>query len=91
MVRGLGIAHPNGKLTGYYYGHPFSPYRDRNALVEVWKRIDALGLRARYIQILEQSLRMTAGGDQQVDFWSVHTVSPDIACRAAILAVRTSK
>jgi hypothetical protein len=80
-----------GKLTGYYYGRPFSPYRDRNALAEVWKRLDALGLRARYMECLESVLGAATLEDRPVDAWSLHTCNPEIACRAAVLAVRTSR
>ena len=77
-----------GKLTGYYYGHPFSPYRDRNALAEVWKRIDALGLRARYLECIGVLLRAEPGDDHPVDTWALHTCGTELACRAALLAVR---
>jgi hypothetical protein len=80
-----------GKLTGYYYGHPFSPYRDRNALAEVWKRIDALGLRARYLEFLTMLLRAEHGDDLAVDAWTLHTCGTESACRAAVLAVRAAK
>jgi hypothetical protein len=78
----------NGKLTGYYYGHPFSPYRDRNALAEVWKRIDALGLRDRYLQWLDWLLHADHGDDAKVGSWTLHTCGTELACRAALLAVR---
>jgi hypothetical protein len=78
----------DGVLTGYYYGHPFSPYRDRNALAEVWKRIDALGLRARYVECLRSVLSTAPGLDAAADEWALHTCSPELACRAAVLAVR---
>jgi hypothetical protein len=80
----------DGKLTGYYYGHPFSPYRDRNALAEVWKRIDVLGLRARYLECLDALLRAAHGDDFVGDGWALHTCGTELACRAALLAVRTS-
>lgn len=73
-----------GKLTGYYYGHPFSPYRDRNALGEVWKRIDALGLREHYLACIG-----ALHGERALDAWTLHTCAPELACRAALLAVRS--
>jgi hypothetical protein len=79
-----------GKLTGYYYGHPFSPYRDRNALAEVWKRLDALGLRARYLECIAMLVRAEHGDDLSVDAWTLHTCSTELACRAALFAVRTA-
>jgi len=81
----------DNKLTGYYYGHPFSPYRDRNALAEVWKRIDALGLRARYVRCLTalQPPQPDDGGVSEA--WALHTCCPELACRAALLAVRLSR
>ncbi len=80
-----------GKLTGYYYGHPFSPYRDRNALAEVWKRIDALGLRARYLEFLGVLQRAEHGDDLAADPWMLLTCGTEVACRATVLAVRTGK
>lgn len=80
----------DGKLTGYYYGRPFSPYRDRNALAEVWKRIDALGLRARYLECIDVLLRAQNGDDLSVDPWTLHTCGTELACRAALLAVRAA-
>lgn len=76
------------KLTGYYYGHPFSPYRDRNALAEVWKQIDALGLRARYLECIGVLIHAEQGDDHPVDGWALHTCGTELACRAALLAVR---
>ncbi len=76
------------RLTGYYYGRPFSPYRDRNALAEVWKRIDELGLRSRYLACLDSVLGAALAEGRAVDAWSLHTCHPEVACRAALLAVR---
>lgn len=81
----------DGRLTGYYYGRPFSPYRDRNALAEVWKRVEALGLRARYVEALESLLAATQDPDQPIGTWSLHTCNPELACRAALLAVRQER
>jgi len=80
----------NDKLTGYYYGRPFSPYRDRNALAEVWKRIDALKLRPQYLHYLELLLRLESGDDGAAYAWALHICSPELASRAAVLAVRAA-
>jgi hypothetical protein len=77
-----------GKLTGYYYGHPFSPYRDRNALAEVWKRLDGLGLRERYLACIGLLLQFLHGETRRLDAWTLHTCDTELACRAALLAVR---
>ena len=74
-----------GALTGYYDGRPFSPYRDRNALVVVWDRIAALGLQPVYARFL--SLLVSDGS---TDPWVIQTCDPGQSCRAAILAVRFS-
>ena len=74
-----------GALTGYYDGRPFSPYRDRNALVVVWERIAALGLQSVYARFL--SLLVSDGS---TDPWVIQTCGPGESCRAAILAVRSS-
>lgn len=79
----------DGKLTGYYYGRPFSPYRDRNALVEVWKRLEALKLQDVYVRSLGLLLEAQAGAEAN-PAWALHTCDPEIACRAALLAVRTA-
>jgi hypothetical protein len=78
----------DGKLTGYYYGRPFSPYRDRNALVEVWKRIDALKLQDTYLKCLVALLGTSAEAGDINPAWALHTCDPELACRAALLAVR---
>lgn len=79
-----------GELTGYYNGRPFSPYRDRNALVEVWLRIKTLGLETIYA---DQLVRLLSEGSvgPEVDSWAVHTCSPESACRAALLAVQIAE
>lgn len=79
-----------GELTGYYNGRPFSPYRDRNALVEVWLRVKALGLETIYA---DQLVRLLSEGSvgPEVDSWAVHTCSPESACRAALLAVQIAE
>lgn len=76
-----------GALTGYYNGRPFSPYRDRNALVEVWLRIKSLGLQTIYTGQLVRLLSEGTVGPE-ADSWAVHTCSPETACRAALLAVQ---
>lgn len=76
----------DGELTGYYNGRPFSPYRDRNALVEVWLRIKSLGLQTIYTGQLVRLLSEGPVGPE-VDSWTVHTCSPETDCRAALLAV----
>jgi len=80
----------NDQLTGYYYGHPFSPYRDRNALAEVWKRIDELKLRRQYLECLSLLLQVESGSNQPADAWTLHVCRPEPASRAAVLAVRTA-
>lgn len=81
----------DGKLTGYYYGRPFSPYRDRNALAEVWKRLEALHLRTRYMRCVELLLQAPSGDHHVIDAWALHTCGPEVACRAALLAVRMAR
>ena len=76
-----------GNLTGYYNGRPFSPYRDRNALASVWERVASLGLTAAYIRFL--SILIDDQQDERgADPWTMHCCDPDLACRAALLAVR---
>jgi len=79
-----------GELTGYYNGHPFSPYRDRNALEEVWHQVEHLGLQTVYSMHLSGLL--SSGNEEgiEVDRWMLHTCRPETACRAALLAVRLS-
>lgn len=81
----------DNKLTGYYYGRPFSPYRDRNALTEVWKRIDALQLRSRYLECIGLLVPSANDNGHPADAWVLHTCEPEVACRAALLAVRMGK
>lgn len=76
-----------GELTGYYNGRPFSPYRDRNALVEVWLRIKSLGLETVYTDQVVRLLSESSMGPY-ADSWTMHTCSPETACRAALLAVQ---
>jgi len=81
----------DGKLTGYYYGRPFSPYRDRNALKEVLDRIESLGLCDAYLEELRGLLDADADVLENTVMWALHTCPPDLACLAAIRAVRRSR
>lgn len=76
--------------AGYYYGHPFRPYRDRNILMDVLKRIDELALRDRYMEQLMDLLSSPATEAGRCDLWSLHTVDPHVASCAALLAVRAA-
>ena len=77
----------DGELTGYYNGRPFSPYPDRNALSAVWDRIARLNLTAVYLRFLSRLIE-DRQDDGLADPWAMHCCDPDLACRAALLAVR---
>lgn len=78
----------NDKLTGYYYGRPFSPYRDRNALREVLRRIEQLGMRDEFLERLTRMMAIDSSERTGVAAWALLTCPPELACRAAILTVR---
>jgi hypothetical protein len=80
-----------GEPAGYYYGRPFRPHRDRNALALVWERIEQLQLREAYMEQLLELISLLDSPTEQNGLWSFHVVDPRLASCAALLAVRDAQ
>lgn len=77
--------------AGYYFGRPFRPHRDRNALAEVLVRVEKLGLCDDYMNQLLELISLVESPAEQNGLWTFHVVDPRLACCAALMAIRSAQ